>query len=123
MSFVDSIANYAAAIKQIDVTVLRQQALAANIANSQTPDYKRIDIDKSFQAELEARISSSASVSHLQPKLSQDKSAKNFDSTGNNVQVGQELMYMQENSLKHEFSFRIVEDSLKKLRSAAKGST
>jgi flagellar basal-body rod protein FlgB len=36
--------NYLAAKKTLDAVVLRQQAIANNIANLETPGYKRVDL-------------------------------------------------------------------------------
>ena len=40
--------NYQASKKLMDMTVLRQEAIAANLANAQTPGYKRVDVDLSL---------------------------------------------------------------------------
>jgi hypothetical protein len=40
--FTDS--DYVAAKKMLDVTVLRHQAIASNLANVETPNYKRLDV-------------------------------------------------------------------------------
>jgi flagellar basal-body rod protein FlgB len=45
--------NYLAAKKSLDVVALRQEAIASNIANLETPGYKRLDVAPSFQGELE----------------------------------------------------------------------
>jgi flagellar basal-body rod protein FlgB len=36
--------NYLASKKMLDATVLRQEAITSNIANLETPNYKRLDI-------------------------------------------------------------------------------
>ena len=36
--------NYQATKKLLDVSVLRHEALASNLANLETPNYKRIDV-------------------------------------------------------------------------------
>ena len=50
--------NYAATKKMMDATALRHEAIASNIANIETPNYKRIDIAPSFQAELQSAMGS-----------------------------------------------------------------
>ena len=42
--------NYQASKKLMDMTVLRQEAIAANLANAQTPGYKRVDVDGDFES-------------------------------------------------------------------------
>ena len=40
--------NYVVTKKLLDATVLRHQAIAGNLANVETPNYKRIDVAPSF---------------------------------------------------------------------------
>ena len=53
-------ANYNLAKKQMDAVVLRQKALSANIANSQTPHYKRQDVDVDFENHLASLLEQGA---------------------------------------------------------------
>ena len=50
--------NYLAAKKTLDAVVLRQEAIANNIANLETPGYKRVDLTPTFQAQLEQACAS-----------------------------------------------------------------
>ena len=45
--------EYLAAKKTLDADTLRQQAIASNIANLETPGYKRLDVAASFNTELQ----------------------------------------------------------------------
>jgi flagellar basal-body rod protein FlgB len=36
--------NYVGAKKMLDATVLRHEAIASNLANIETPNYKRMDV-------------------------------------------------------------------------------
>ena len=42
--------NYQIATRLLDASALRQQAIAANIANAETPGYRRLDIAPDFVA-------------------------------------------------------------------------
>ena len=45
--------SYVALKKTLDAAVLRHQAIASNLANLETPNYKRIDISPDFEARLQ----------------------------------------------------------------------
>ena len=45
--------NYQATRKLLDATVLRHEALASNLANLETPGYKRMDVAPVFETELQ----------------------------------------------------------------------
>jgi flagellar basal-body rod protein FlgB len=45
--------NYLAAKRMLDVTVLRHEAIASNLANVETPNYKRLDVSPSFALETQ----------------------------------------------------------------------
>lgn len=63
--------NYLAVKKMLDATVLRQQAIASNIANAETPNYKRLEVAPSFQTELRQALAARSpdQVAALQPRL------------------------------------------------------
>ena len=44
--------NYEGLKKMLDATVMRHEAISSNLANLETPNYKRIDVDSSFSSEL-----------------------------------------------------------------------
>ena len=50
--------SYVALKKTLDAAVLRHQAIASNLANLETPNYKRIDISPDFEARLQKAVGS-----------------------------------------------------------------
>ena len=48
--------TYVAAKKMLDVTVLRQEAIASNLSNLETPNYKRLDVAPSFEADRKSVV-------------------------------------------------------------------
>mgnify|MGYP000960657837 CR=1 FL=1 len=46
--------NYQLATKLLDASALRQQAIASNIANAETPGYRRLDVSTDFATQLKA---------------------------------------------------------------------
>ena len=72
-----STANYVGAKKLLDATSLRQEAIASNLANLETPHYKRLDVAPSFSAELSQAVASQdpARIASLQPQMAVDTAA------------------------------------------------
>jgi flagellar basal-body rod protein FlgB len=115
--------NYAATKKMMDATALRHEAIASNIANIETPNYKRIDIAPSFQAELKAALGSKdvAKISSVSPSLMEDATAIAANRDGNTVQLESELMKLNQNTLAHTLETQLVSGTLLKLRLAITG--
>lgn len=60
------------ALRQMhDGTVLRHEAIASNLANVETPGYKRLDLAPSFEAELKSALQAGndAQINSLKPTL------------------------------------------------------
>lgn len=116
-------ANYVLAKKQMDVVNLRQKALSANIANSQTPHYKRQDVDKNFESHLASLLEQGAvgEFEDAQAVLKTDLTGS-INASGNNVELDRELLLMNENNLRHQFLLKVAEDTFKTTRSAITGN-
>src|SRR5437773_11239581 len=95
--------NYLAAKKSLDATVLRQEAIASNLANLETPNYHRIDVAPSFQAELRQALATrdAGSIASVQPQLEVDSSAVAQNRDGNTVQLENELLQLSKNAVAH----------------------
>src|ERR1043165_6126785 len=95
--------NYVAAKKLLDVSGLRHEAIASNLANLETPNYKRIDVAPNFSAELQHAVAAGNSdqIAGTQPSLSVDTSAISPNRDGNTVQLESELAEMNKNFLAH----------------------
>jgi flagellar basal-body rod protein FlgB len=115
--------NYQVMKELLNVAATRHEALASNIANLETPGYKRIDLDKTFEAELRAdlRSGNALEVVGLQPKLTQDPTVSTVRADGNNVQLDRELLAMAGNSANYDVLTQFASSSLKQLRTAIIG--
>ncbi|MGZ8940273.1 MAG: flagellar basal body rod protein FlgB [Limisphaerales bacterium] len=115
--------GYAATKKMMDATALRHEAIASNIANIETPNYKRIDIAPTFQAELRAAMGSKdiSNISSLTPGLEEDATAVAANRDGNTVQLETELLKLNQNTLAHSLETQLVTGTLLKLRLAISG--
>jgi flagellar basal-body rod protein FlgB len=115
--------NYVAAKKMLDATVLRHEAIASNLANIETPNYKRLDVAPTFQAQLSQAISSNntAQISSVQPQIAPDATAVSNSADGNSVQLENELLQMNQNFVEHSLETQLVTGNLLKLRLAITG--
>ena len=115
--------NYELAKKMLDAAVLRHEALATNLANLETPGFKRIDLAPDFVRELDSLSADSdpEKIDQLQPRLAQDTFTKAVRPDGNNVQLDRELLDMNQNALEYEFLTQYASDSIKRLKTAVTG--
>ena len=103
--------------KLLDVSALRQRVLADNLANADTPRFKRKDVE--FRKML-AKAVDSSNISTVQPKIVVDTAATRRPD-GNSVSVQRELGEMTENSLLYQFATRAVSRKFNTLQKAIKG--
>jgi flagellar basal-body rod protein FlgB len=115
--------NYVAAKRLLDAVAVRQQAIASNIANVETPGYKRLDIDPSFAQALHRAAGSRdvAQLNSLHPTIAVDSNAATSRRDGNSVTLEDELLQLNRNYLDHLLDQQMVSSSLLKLRMAITG--
>jgi flagellar basal-body rod protein FlgB len=116
--------NYVLARKLLDASVVRQEAIAANIANAETPGYHRMDVSPDFAEQLKARLAAgelSASADAVKPRLVEDPSARVLRPDGNSVELEHELLAMNKNAVEHEYLTEIISQNIKQLKMAITG--
>jgi flagellar basal-body rod protein FlgB len=115
--------NYTAVKKMMDVTAMRHAAIAGNLANVSTPGYKRVDISKTFEDELKARIGSrdSAQITAAVPHTELDNLTPSTRADGNNVQIDRELLALSGNTMNFDALTNFASGSLKQLKMAITG--
>jgi flagellar basal-body rod protein FlgB len=117
-------ANYQMARQLLDAAALRQEAIAANIANADTPGYRRLDLAPDFAEQLKARVSSgeiSRTAGSLQPKLTEDVHARTVRPDGNTVEIEHELLAMNRNAVEYQYLTEVVSRNIKQLKMAITG--
>ena len=114
--------NYLAAKKSLDAVVLRQEAIANNLANLETPGYKRVDLAPQFDQELERACASgdAQTISSLSPALAVDPNSP-AGKDGNTVHLEAEMMRMNQNAMMHSLDTQLASGTLAKLRMAITG--
>lgn len=117
--------NYMAAKKTLDAVALRQEAIASNIANLETPGYQRVDIAPTFQAELNRACAARdpQQLAALKPTLAPDPTATPNSKDGNTISLEKELMLMSQNTLTSALETQLVSSMLAKLRMAVTGKS
>ena len=116
--------NYQLARKLLDAAALRSEAIASNIANAETPGYRRLDVSADFAEQLKARTQTGELVSdsdNLSPTLVQDPYARTVRPDGNSVDIENELLAMNKNSVEYEFLTDVVSGNIKQLKMAITG--
>ncbi|MDQ8202527.1 flagellar basal body rod protein FlgB [Pelagicoccus sp. SDUM812003] len=115
--------NYVLAKKLLDVSHAKHQALAGNLANVETPGYKRQDISTSFESQLRrvAATNDVEQIRQLDAKIVTDLNSPSVRADGNNVQLDQELLKMKENAVHYEFLAEYTSGSLRRLQTAISG--
>ena len=116
--------TYQLAQKLLDAAALRQEAIAANIANAETPGYHRVDVSPDFAAQLKASWESGefpSAAAALKPTLAEDHQARSVRPDGNNVEMEHELLAMNKNSVEYEYLTDVVSSNIKQLKIAISG--
>ena len=96
--------------KAADASYLRNQAIANNLANVNTPGYKRQDV--TFESELRHALSHvdertmdgkvyNMDLKEITPKVYTDAASYSYRLDGNNVDVDTENVYLAENQIKY----------------------
>jgi flagellar basal-body rod protein FlgB len=107
----------------MDVSALRHASIASNLANVSTPGYKRVDLSRSFEEELNASIKSRDAdvIAEASPRTEVDTYTASTRADGNNVQIDSELLGLTKNTMNFNVLTEFASGSLKQLRHAIVG--
>jgi len=96
---------------------LRQKAIANNVANLQTPEYRRVDVR--FKELLAKALDSSGSVdlSEIEAQIYQPKTTT-VQSNGNDVSLEVEVGEMVKNTLRHKAYIRLLQKKYRQIELA-----
>ena len=97
----------------MDLLGKRQQLVAANIANADTPGYKTKDIDFQFEFMSQMTGGSPNTV---------EASGLPVKNDGNNVSLERESRLLAENALRFSLASTLLRDEIKSVRSAIAGA-
>ncbi|WP_010249086.1 flagellar basal body rod protein FlgB [Acetivibrio cellulolyticus] len=121
--------------KSLDATATRNEVIAQNIANVDTPGYKRKTV--SFEEQLSDAISKNSSfkgrrtdprhiaiggssADEVKINVSEDKSSLDMRLDGNNVDIENEMAQMAENNIRYEVLIQRISGSFSRMKSVIK---
>src|SRR3954467_9605557 len=114
--------NYQLSRKLLDAAVVRQDAIASNVANAETPGYRRVDVAPDFAQQLKASArNGKISAQGPAPQLAVDNNARSMRPDGNTVEIEHELLAMNRNSVEYDYLSEVVSSNLKQLKLAITG--
>jgi flagellar basal-body rod protein FlgB len=109
----------------LKLTIVREQAISANMANVDTPGYHTHDID--FQGELNKAMNNvvnqndeNGSSMQLTPVL-QEVSGLMERADGNNVNLDREALLMSETQLQYQIGVQLIKHQFHQILSAING--
>lgn len=113
--------------KAADASWMRNEAIANNIANATTPNYKRQDV--SFEDSLKASIAGATegsldkkihnvNLNSIKPKVFTDVASTSYRLDGNNVDVDTENVYYAENQIYYQGIMSSIESEFSNMRTA-----
>jgi flagellar basal-body rod protein FlgB len=111
----------------LDESSLRQQAISSNIANVNTPGFKRLDVSSSFESAFSDALSdlgNGESVGSM-PTGTITTAAEQGPARpdGNTVQIEQEMLGLAQNSARYEFSTEMLANNFHNMKTAITGQT
>jgi len=118
--------------KAMDACWIRNEVISQNIANADTPGYKRMNVD--FESQLNAAIEKKrktganrrgnqtpalkSTVDDVEIKITQDYSNLSYRLDGNNVDIETEMASMAKNTIKYNVLTQSLNYSLGRIKNA-----
>lgn len=107
----------------LDATWKRNKAISENIANVDTPGYKRQDV--SFESYFERALKSNdpetiEKLRRVEPKVYTDNASLSYRKDGNNVDVDTEMVNLAENQLRYNTLISQVNYNFERLKAVIK---
>ena len=115
--------------KSADAAYLRNEIIGDNIANVDTPGYKRQDV--SFEEDLAIALKKSryktldekvgtVKLNHIKGRVYTDSANYSYRMDGNNVDIDNENVELASNQLKYNGIIQSVDEQFKRLQSVMK---
>ncbi len=115
--------NYVLAKKLLDAAAFRHELIATNLANVETPGFKRVDLAPDFSQKLGLLVQKGDldGTRDLAIQLHEDTHAGPARPDGNNIELDRELLELNRNALEYEFLAEYTSNSLQRLKTAITG--
>ncbi|HHT9111935.1 MAG: flagellar basal body rod protein FlgB [Planctomycetes bacterium] len=110
--------------KMLDVSSVKHKVIANNIANVNTPGYKKMDVSFADQLEKALNESSVNKFDALQPKIviSKEDTGETVRNDGNNVDMDKEVSSLVKNTLSYNIYTQLMAKKIELVKSAIENS-
>lgn len=110
--------------KMLDVSAIKHKVIANNIANINTPGYKKMEVSFAEQLEKVIKDNSVNKFDSLQPKivLSKEDANGTVRNDGNNVDMDKEVSSLMKNTLSYNIYTQLLAKKMESLKSAIENS-
>ncbi|MBI2471700.1 MAG: flagellar basal body rod protein FlgB [Planctomycetes bacterium] len=110
--------------KMLDVSSVKHKVIANNIANVNTPGYKKMDVSFAEQLEKALNEASTNKFDALQPKIviSKEDTSEAVRNDGNNVDMDKEVSALVKNTLSYSIYTQLLAKKYEGIKSAIEGS-
>lgn len=110
--------------KMLDVSSVKHKVIANNIANVNTPGYKKMEVSFADQLEKALNKDSMNKFDTLQPKIviSKEDSSETVRNDGNNVDMDKEVSSLVKNTLTYSIYTQLLAKKYEGIKSAIEGS-
>lgn len=114
--------------KSLNATWLRNDVIAQNIANDDTPMYKRKDVAfedvlNASVNKLEAKVTNkrhipfnTSNIDNVQPQITESNSDVSMRIDGNNVDIDNEMASLAKNTIKYNTLVQLINGSYSKIK-------
>lgn len=101
----------------LNASGLRHRVIAQNVANVNTPGYKRLEV--AFEADLAKALAAPTGGTPVKPRVVTGDGPERVD--GNNVDIDTEMNALTKNALLYQAATQIIASRVGTLRSAISG--
>ncbi|QNU68382.1 flagellar basal body rod protein FlgB [Ruminiclostridium herbifermentans] len=102
--------------KALNASIARNDAISQNIANVDTPNYKRKDVAfEQYFADSLNRANMN-DVDDIQPTIIEDKSDNKMRIDGNNVDIDSEMSYLAKNTIKYNALVQLINSNFSRIK-------
>jgi flagellar basal-body rod protein FlgB len=110
--------------KMLDVSSVKHKVIANNIANVNTPGYKKMEVSFADQLEKVLNKDSMNKFDTLQPKIviSKEDTSDTIRNDGNNVDMDKEVSSLVKNTLTYSIYTQLLAKKYEGIKSAIEGS-
>ncbi len=116
--------------KSLNASWARNEVISQNLANVDTPNYKRKDV--TFEQYLNESLDSrklegittderhipikSKNIDKIKPEITQDNSDTSMRIDGNNVDIDSEMAYLAKNTIQYNSLIQMINNSYSKIK-------